>query len=164
MIIRKGLSTDLTELQKLFSDTIKAVCQKDYNHEQLEVWASGIENRQRWQTVMAKQHVIVAQDNNGKIIGFCSLDNGNYIDLMFVHKDCQRQGIAYKLYAEIEKEAKRQRQTELSSNVSKTARPFFERIGFSVKKEQSVNVKSITLTNYKMTKTIEAPTFGSHPE
>ncbi len=150
-MIRKGQIEDLTELQQLFVDTIKNICKTDYNSEQINVWASSIENSQRWQDIVTKQFLIVAQDN-GKIIGFCSLDNGNYIDLLYVHKDYQRQGIAHKLYADIEKEATRQDQTKLTSDVSKTARPFFESIGFKVVSEQTVIRQSVELTNFKMTK------------
>lgn len=55
----------------------------------------------------------------------------------------------------IEKEAKRKNQRELISDVSKTARPFFESVGFKVTKEQTVKIKSVDLTNYRMTKDIE---------
>jgi len=154
MIIRKGQPEDLTELQQLFTDTIKNICKTDYNSKQIDAWASGIENKQRWHNILTNQFVLVAQ-NNENITGFCTLDNGHYIDLLYVHKDYQRQGIADRLYADIEKEAKRQGQKELTSNVSKTAKPFFERIGFKVQKEQNVNVKGVELTNYKMTKMIE---------
>lgn len=151
--IRRGIFDDLEALQKLFVDTISTVCKMDYSEEQISVWTSNIENKERWQNILANQFVLVAQENE-KITGFCTLDNGNYIDLFYVHKDHQQQGIAKKLYADIEKEAKRQGQTELTSNVSKTARPFFEKIGFNVKKEQIVNIKGVELTNYKMTKPI----------
>ena len=79
----------------------------------------------------------------GKITGFCTLDKGNYIDLLNVHKDHQRQGIASKLYAEIEIEAKRENRRELKSDVSKTTRPFFESVGFKVIKEQTVKIKGV---------------------
>jgi putative acetyltransferase len=90
--------------------------------------------------------------NNVKIVGFASLDNGDYIDLLYVHKDYLRQGLAYKLYTAIEEEVKRQGQTELTSDVSKTARPFFEKVGFVVIKEQTVVRKNVKMTNFKMIK------------
>ncbi len=102
---------------------------------------------------MTTQFVLVAEENN-KITGFCTLENGNYIDLFYVHKDHLRQGIGYKLYVEIEKEARRQKQAELTSNVSKTARPFFEKMKFKVIEQQTVNLKGVELNNYKMTKVL----------
>ncbi|HXH99021.1 MAG TPA: GNAT family N-acetyltransferase [Sphingobacteriaceae bacterium] len=154
MTIRVGHNDDLSELQQLFVDTVKSICKTDYNREQIIAWTSGIENNHRWKDILANQFVLVAQENE-KITGFCTLDKGNYIDLLYVHKDYQRKGIAYKLYADIEKEAKRQRQSELTSDVSKTSKKFFEKVGFKVLQKQTVNVRGVELTNYKMTKPIE---------
>ena len=116
------------------------------------MWSSGIKNKERWQNILTNQLVLVSQ-NDGKITGFCTLD-GNHIDLFYVHKDHQREVIAKKLYAEIESIAKKQGQTELTSDVSKTAKPFFEKVGFVVVKEQQVMIDDIELTNFKMTKKI----------
>ena len=85
---------------------------------------------------------------------FCSLDKGNYLDFLYIHKDFQQQGIAKNLYIEIEKEAKRQEQNTLTSDVSKTPRPFFEKVGFGIIAEQTVEVEGIKLTNFKMAKRI----------
>ena len=151
--IRKGHLDDLPELQQLFVDTISNVCQADYDSKQINAWTSTVENENRWQDILINQFVLVAQDKE-KITGFCTLDKGNYIDLLYVHKDYQGQGIALKLYTDIEKEAKRQGQTELTSDVSVTARPFFKKVGFKVTKTQTVKLKDTELTNYKMTKKI----------
>ncbi|SHK67163.1 GNAT family N-acetyltransferase [Chryseobacterium polytrichastri] len=149
--IRKGNKNDLAQLQQLFVDTIHFVCHKDYNQKQIEAWSSGIENKERWQQVIHHQYILVATEQD-KILGFCSLDNGNYIDLLFVHKNHQHQGIALQLYTLIEQEARQQNQKYLTADVSKTAQPFFEKIGFKLIKEQIVTVKGVELTNFKMKK------------
>lgn len=151
MIIRKGNSSDLTEMRTLFTDTVTTVCQNDYSSDQINAWKSGAENEERWLRVIDSQLVIVAKIN-GQMAGFCTLDQGNYIDLLFVHKDFQNQGIARKMYTFIEQEATLRKEKTLAADVSKTARPFFEKMGFKVIKEQTVNVKGIDLTNYKMEK------------
>ncbi|TAG24938.1 MAG: GNAT family N-acetyltransferase [Cytophagia bacterium] len=153
MIIRKGQLNDLEEIQLLFVETINNISKTDYSSEQINVWASGIKNTQRWQDIVTKQVLIVAE-NHAQITGFCSLDKGNYIDLLYVHKDYQRQGIANKLYEHIEKAAIQAGQTELKSDVSKTAKPFFEKVGFEVINEQIVIRQGVELTNFKMTKNL----------
>lgn len=153
IIIRKGKEADLPEMLQLFTATIDEVCRKDYTPQQLEAWKSGAENEARWRKVIRDQYVIIALNEN-KIVGFCTLDQGNYIDLLFVHKDEQQKGIASILYQEVENEALRQREKQLTAEVSKTARPFFKKIGFQVVQEQEVNVKGVTLTNYKMIKSL----------
>ena len=149
--IRKGVSTDLPEMLQLFTATIDEICKQDYNLQQLEAWKSGTENKERWMKVIRDQYVLTAIIEN-KIVGFCTLDQGNYIDLLFVHKDHQHKGIASLLYHQVEKEALRCNEKELTADVSKTARPFFEKAGFQIVQEQTVNVKGIAMTNYKMVK------------
>ncbi len=152
--IRQGQTTDLTELQQLFVDTIKAVCKADYNAQQIKVWTSSIDNKERWLDIIENQLLLIAQEKE-KIVGFCSLDNYNYIDLLYVHKDRQGQGKAQQLYHNIELEAIKNGQQKLTSDVSITARPFFEKIGFTVLSKQTVVRQEIELTNYKMTRDLK---------
>jgi putative acetyltransferase len=149
--IRKGQLADLTEQQKLFVNAIETVCSADYYTSQLKTWASGIEDVKRWKEMLLNQFVLVAQRED-EIVDFATLENRNYIDFFYVHKNYQRQGIGRKLYTEIEKEAGRQGQTELAADVSKTARPFFENMHFSVIKEQKIIRQGVELINFKMIK------------
>lgn len=153
MIIRKGNTADLADMKLLFAETITDVCKEDYDNEQIEVWKSGTENEERWLKVIEKQHILIAVSEN-KMIGFCTLDQGNYIDLLFVHKDYQHQGIAKALYTQIEQEALQQEASILNADVSKTAKPFFEKMGFKVNAEQTVHLKGVDLINYKMSKNL----------
>lgn len=153
ILIRKGIKEDLPEILMLFQDTITSICKDDYSNEQLEAWRSGADNKERWINVIQDQFVLVAVYHH-QIIGFCTLDQGDYIDLLFVHKDYQHQGIASQLYSFIEEEAIRQNKKQLTAEVSKTAKSFFERLGFHIITEQTVNVKGIDLTNYKMKKNL----------
>ena len=152
--IRQGQSIDLSELQQLFVDTIETVCKADYNDQQIKVWTSSIENKKRWLEIIEKQLLLVAIEQE-KIVGFCSLDNYNFIDLLYVHKDEQGKGIARMLYQEIELESIKNGQKKLTSNVSITAKPFFENVGFTVLSKQTVVRQEIELTNYKMVKDIK---------
>ncbi len=142
---------DLSEIQKMFVDTISTICKDDYSPEQIKVWTSSIENKQRWIDKLTSQYFIVAACEN-EIVGYASLENNDYLDFLYVHKDYQRQGIADRLYSEIEKEAIRRKATVLNSDVSETARRFFEKKGFKTIAPQTNIIKDIAIMNYKMTK------------
>ena len=88
--VRFGTLHDIVSLQELFVGTIKSICIQDYSAEQVAVWSSGSENMQRWNRVLTEQYVLIAVLNNS-IVGFCTLAEGRYIDLFFVHKDYQGQ-------------------------------------------------------------------------
>ncbi|MET4004778.1 hypothetical protein BJ956_002373 [Arthrobacter psychrochitiniphilus] len=54
----------------------------------------------------------------------------------------------------MEAHARAERLTELTADVSITARPFFERYGFVVKAKQHPVMVGVQLTNYAMTKNL----------
>ena len=90
-----------------------------------------------------------------QIVGFGTLKNSNYIDFFYIHKDFQRRGIANKLLTELELEAKNQQTKIITSDISITAKPFFEKKGFVVKTEQKNIRLDVELINYKMEKQLK---------
>ncbi len=149
--LRTGRLSDSAQLKQLFRDTIVAICAADYNEEQIRVWAAAAENAERWLAILRQQYVLAAEIND-TIVGFGTLDKGAYVDLLYVHKDYQRQGIARQLYEALEAEARQQGQMTLTADVSKTARPFFEKMGFDLLMEQTVERQGVALNNFRMEK------------
>ncbi|GAA4172678.1 GNAT family N-acetyltransferase [Sphingobacterium ginsenosidimutans] len=150
--IRKGILSELPQIKELFAGTITSICQIDYNTEQIEVWKSSINNVDRWNNLIINQYFIVAEIDK-EIVGFASLDHGNYIDMLYVHKDFQRQGIAQRLYDHLEHKSKYLNIETLTADVSKTAKPFFERNGFTTIARQVQVRSAVEIVNYKMQKT-----------
>jgi putative acetyltransferase len=153
MILRKANNSDLKEMQQLYISTIKSVCQKDYDNQQIEAWISGVKDTERWLNTINTQLVLLAIIEN-QLVGFGTLKEGNYIDLFYIHKDFQRQGIADKILNKLELEARKHNSKIITSDVSITAKPFFEKKGFIVKAEQRNIRIGIELINYKMEKEI----------
>jgi GNAT superfamily N-acetyltransferase len=149
--IRMAEMEDLKSIQAIFDGTIRSVCNKDYNAAQIDAWAAGAKFTDRWLNKLKNQYFIVVE-NDGDILGFASLDRGSYLDFMYVHKDHQGKGIASLLYRAIEREAIKQGANILQSDVSKTAKPFFERMGFQTEREQTVVIAGIAINNFRMQK------------
>lgn len=154
MTFKNATISDLKEMQELYIETIKHVCKNDYNSAQIDVWISGVRNTERWVAVINTQFVLLAIIED-QIVGFGTLKDGNYIDFFYIHKDFQRQGIADRLLTELQLEAKKANSKVITSDVSITARPFFEKKGFIVKAEQRNIRFGIELINYKMEKNLE---------
>ena len=151
MTIRQAIENDLDEILNLFYETVTSVCKADYNEEQIKVWASFAKKNQKWLDRIKKQYFLVAELDN-KIVGFGSMEKGDYLDLLYIHKNYLRQGVANRLLTELEDETLRQQKYLISSDVSITARPFFEKHGYKVTKEQRNKFDNIEIINYKMTK------------
>ena len=76
---------------------------------------------------------------------------------MYVDKDYQGKGVASKIYDSLERFAIDKAIDKIVSDVSITAKPFFERMGFEVLQQQQVDIDIIKLINYKMQKRLALP-------
>ena len=100
---------------------------------------------------MIKTHYfIVAVNQQSQIVGFSSLRPQGYLHSMFVHKDFQGKGIATMLLEEIERYAITAGIMRITSEVSLTVRPFFEKKRL-YSKGRTKSAKRISfLTNFWM--------------
>jgi putative acetyltransferase len=151
ILVRTVKISDMKQMQKMFVDTISVICKNDYSSEEIRVWTSSVENTQLWINRLTSQYFLVAELDN-QIVGYASLEKVDYLDFLYVHKNFQRQGIANMLFSKIEQEAINRQATTLNSDVSLTARPFFEKMGFKVLETQRNIMGGVEIINYKMNK------------
>lgn len=149
--VRQSLSSDVEKITQLFYDTIQNINIKDYSQEELDDWSSWKTDIDKWLARMDEQYFIVAEIQN-KIVGFSSLAEDGYLDFMFVDKDTQGQGVASTLLSEIERKALVQNNDLIYSDVSLTAKGFFESKGFIVERQQLKKSKKKDLINFRMIK------------
>ena len=93
---------------------------------------------------------------DGVIIGFSDLEPDGHIHMMYVHADHQGKGVATTLLGYIEGKARQAGVSRLYSEISLTARPFFDRRGFIVLAQQEVPLRGQTLINFRMEKQLLA--------
>jgi putative acetyltransferase len=151
--IYRATKQDVGMITQLFRDTIQSVNSKDYPADEIEDWSSWWTDYDKWQERIEEQYFIKAMIED-KIVGFSSIATDGYLDFMFTHKDYQRHGVAGNLIRKIERKAKEQGNDLIYSDVSITAKGFFERHGFIVEKQQFKKSKNKELINFRMTKTI----------
>lgn len=147
MLIRKYQSSDCKEITELFYKTVHVVNAKDYTQEQLNVWATGQVDVDDWDRSFREHYSVVAVED-GHIVGFGDIDRTGYLDRLYVHADYQGRGIATALCNRLEQAVS----GPIITHASITARPFFEKRGYQVVKEQQVERKGILLKNFVMEK------------
>lgn len=148
MTLRYYSKTDCATLAQLFYDTVHAVNARDYSLEQLDAWATGEENLEVWDSSFQAHYTVVAE-MDGNIVGFGDMDAWGYLDKLYVHKDYQRRGVATAMCDALEQHSKA---PEFTTHASITARPFFERRGYTVVREQQVERRGVLLMNFVMRK------------
>lgn len=146
ILIRKYRSADREETAALFYDTVHSVNAADYTAEQLDAWADGNIDIDRWDDSLCSHYSLVAVKGS-TIVGFGDIDGG-YLDRLYVHKDYQRQGIATAICDELEKAS----QGNIVTHASITAVPFFTGRGYKIVRRQSVERRGVFLVNYIMEK------------
>lgn len=147
MQLRRYKQSDCRELAELFYNTVHTVNAADYNNEQLNAWATGHVDLEAWNKSLLEHYSIVAVDN-GIIVGFGDIDQTGYLDRLYVHADYQGRGIATAICNKLEQSVS----GKIVTHASVTAKPFFEKRGYKVVKEQSVERHGVFLTNFVMEK------------
>lgn len=147
MTIREYQEKDCKELVDLFYQTVHTINAQDYTEEQVSAWATGNIDLLQWNSSLQEHYTLVAIEGD-IITGFGDIDRNGYLDRLYVHKDYQRKRIASALCEALEDTV----QGEIVTHASITARPFFEKRGYVVVKEQQVERRGVMLTNYVMIK------------
>lgn len=147
MELRKYRQSDCKKMTELFYHTVHTVNAKDYTKEQLNVWASGQVDLAKWDQSLREHFSIVAAENE-IIVGFGDIDKTGYLDRLYVHADYQSKGIATAICNQLEQAVS----GNIITHASITAKPFFEKRGYKVVKEQNVERQGVFLKNFVMEK------------
>lgn len=139
------------ELFEVFSSAVTQVCIKDYSEEQINAWVPEEYDHEMWKMrIDAIKPFIAAID--GVIVGYADIQNDGYIDHFFVGGDYQSQGVARALMNKLLLQSIVA--DKAYSNVSITARPFFEKNGFKVVKKNIVQIRCVDLVNFSMERSL----------
>ena len=148
MMLRPYKTADCGALAALFYQTVHTVNGANYTREQLDAWATGEVDLNEWDRSFMMHCTFVAVEN-GEIVGFGDMDASGYLDRLYVHWGHQRCGIGTALCDALERQAA---VGHFVTHASITARPFFERRGYRVVREQQVICRGVAMTNYVMEK------------
>lgn len=149
--LRQATLNDIAAIKDLFESTILSINSRDYSQAEVEDWAS-CGNLSKLKEMINTHYFTVAVNLQSQIVGFSSITPQGYLHSMFVHKDFQGKGIATLLLEDIERHANQSGITKITSEVSLTARPFFEKQGYTVTTEQKRQANKLSLTNFWMAK------------
>ena len=153
--IRPYRAADGAELAALFRSSVKAIARRDYTQSQVDAWAPDDIDVARFAARCAAKSTWIAECDD-RVAGFSDLEGDGHVDMLYVHPDFQRRGVARALLVHIESLARARGLERLYTQASITACPAFEAQGFRVIAEQTVERKGESLTNYRMEKRLDA--------
>lgn len=139
--IRDYQSGDFQQLCAIFIRAVTMTASQHYSPQQIAAWAQIDESRWKEKLVQSQGRVAVI---NAQLVGFITCIE-HYIDMLFVDPEYTRCGVASALLKPFIKS-----ESELTVDASITAKPFFERYGFQVVKQQRVECRGAWFTNFYM--------------
>ena len=151
MLLRAFRVGDEPGLYQVFRSAIQGLAIRDYTPEQVNAWAPQTVDPALWADRMRGIAPFVVE-HDGKLIAYADIQANGYIDHFFVSAPFARQGLGSKLMRRIHDEAAVKRIHTLSSDVSRTAQPFFEHWGFTTVEERQPMVRGVVIPNARMKK------------
>jgi putative acetyltransferase len=153
--LRPYLPTDAKRCAEIFRSSIEELAADDYNEEQREAWTSRADDEQAFGARLADALTLLAIIDSA-VAGFASLKGADEIDMLFVDPEFARQGAGGALIEALAKLAEARGAKRLTVDASDSARPLFERQGFTAQRRNLVRIGDQWLANTTMTKALGA--------
>ncbi len=153
MRVRPYAAADLETLIALFRASVRTVARRDYTFEQVLAWSPDEIDGNNWLLRLGASSTWLAAEGT-RVTGFISMEPEGHLDMLYVHPDFLRRGVASALLRRAERSACSQGVVTLSTEASITARPFFERHGFRLIAPQTVMRHGEELRNFRMARAV----------
>jgi len=147
--IRRCRPGEEAALFEIYYSAIHLLASRDYSPEQIQAWAPRDLDQGLWATRIRGIHPFVAE-LAGELVGYADLQANGYIDHFFVSGHHGRRGIGTALMNHVLDQARAASLTELTSDVSRTAQPFYESFGFTVVEERQPELRGVVIPNALM--------------
>lgn len=157
-VIRKYEPGDEIAIGHAYFDAVHQIASKDYSLVQCNAWAGPIEDDPNWaenwrKRCERKQPWVAIVE--GELAGFIELDPDGHIDCTYAAAAFAGKGYMSAIMERIFLEAHELGLPKLFAEVSITARPFFERHGFEVVRENWPEIRGVRLLNYIMERRLD---------
>lgn len=151
--LRPYLPEDAQITAAIFIAAIEQLTEDDYSEAQQEAWASVADDDAKFAARLASQLTLIAT-LGGAPVGFASLKGADHIDMLYVHPDFTRRGVATSLIDALEKLAGARGAQALTVDASDNAAEFFTRRGYVATQRNTVTINGEWLANTSMKKTL----------
>jgi putative acetyltransferase len=154
--LREFHAGDEPRLRAVFESAIHEVAIRDYTQAQVDAWAPRQFDPALWARRMQGIAPFVVE-RDGEVVAYADVQPDGYIDHFFVAAAANGQGIGRRLMERIHERADELGITELTSEVSRTAQPFYARFGFELLDRHIKEVRGVAIEYAAMRKVLHAP-------
>ena len=162
IVLRPYLPADAKRCLAIFRASIDEMASEDYDDDQREAWKSGASDLAAFARRLGEALTLLASVD-GAVAGFASLKGAASIDMLYVDPAFSRRGVGATLIDALIRLAEARGVDSLTSDVSDTAKPLFERRGFVAERRNLVLVGDQWLGNTTMAKALAKPAGSAKP-
>jgi len=157
MLIREFQVGDEAALRAVFLSAVHESASRDYSAQQVNAWAPRAFDVDLWSQRMRRIAPFVVEISQ-QIVAYADVQQDGFIDHFFVSHTVEGQGVGSTLMQHLLGVASKRHVKVMSSLVSRTAQPFFEKFGFAVVEQLAPVVRGVVVPNARMEKTLRLPT------
>ena len=151
--LRHFVTGDAPALSELTLDAIRTTGAKAYSPKQVEAWAQGHHDAQRFVARAEEGHrIYVMADEADAPAAYALLEPDGHLDMLYCSPKHTGRGLAARLLAHAEGEARALGLSKLYTEASELARKAFELAGYTVLRRRDFEVHGVAIHNYAMEK------------
>ncbi|MCB9651693.1 MAG: GNAT family N-acetyltransferase [Deltaproteobacteria bacterium] len=151
MQLRPARPEDVPSLIDLFVDAIRVLGAQQYDEAQRAAWSRAADDRDGFGERLSAMHVLLAEQD-GLLLGFLGYFEDGHMDFLYTAPAAARRGVATALHRQVEATLRAAGVTELYTEASLVARPFFEAQGYRVTEEEVLERQGVQLRRFRMRK------------
>ncbi|MEJ5913150.1 tetratricopeptide repeat protein [Pseudokineococcus sp. 1T1Z-3] len=148
---------DAAATREVFTAAVRRTALSHYTEGQVQAWAPDHVDLDRWAQRRSLAWTVVAVEG-GRVVGFADLTSAGEMDMLFVHPDAARRGVATALVTAVTAEAARRGLRRVDVRASRVLQPLLERLGFTLDADRPDNrVRGQVVPNAAMHLDLPAP-------
>lgn len=147
---RWATAADSAVLADIMFDAVRSG-ESAYSEKQRAAWAPDRRSGEDWAARLQGQDIVVAEQD-GAAVGFASVGEGGYVDFAFIRPEAQHTGLFRQLLSRIVEKAVAKGEPRLWTHASLMAEPAFAKLGFTIRKRESVRIGDQELDRCEMEK------------
>ena len=153
MNLRQINSKDQIELKKVYFDSIQSIDENIYDEEQKRAWSSQAwENPNFTNSINNGNGWLISE--NQRIIAFACRYPSNRVSLFYCRGEFQRKGNGSRLLNKLEEDAKREKQSFLTTEASLISYKLFLKENWEIVCKEKIIIKNKYFERYKMIKNL----------
>lgn len=153
--IRAFHASDAVALSALFYQSVTQLGGRAYTAPQVSVWAAQTPTPAKMCQLGQDGRLMLVAERQGGLLAYGDLEPDGHVDHLYASPAAAGTGCASRVYQALEQYALRQGITQLYTEASELAKPFFAHKGFVLQKRRNLRIMGVAIHNYAMTKSLQ---------